>query len=61
MKKVGLDKSDVIMIFKRAVTDEQTEYYLRESIARVVGEIIEENNRMLVKEFINIIKDRRNN
>ena len=51
MKKVGLDKLDVITIFKRTFANKVMEDAFINSIAKAVGETIEENNKKLCREF----------
>jgi len=47
MKKIGLDKLDVVAVFRRTFADRVEEDPLVNSIARAVGEAIEENNKKL--------------
>ena len=47
MKKIGLDKLDVVAVFRRTLADRVEEDPLVNSIARAVGEAIEENNKKL--------------
>ena len=58
MRKVGLDKMDVMMIFKRNFPDLQNEDPLLNTIARTVGEIIEQNNEIILKELASITEKR---
>ena len=56
MRKVGLDRLDVITIFKRTFADEVTEDPLIKSIAMAVGEVIEENNKKFLEELVSTSK-----
>ena len=47
MKKIGLDKLDVVAVFRRTLADRVEKDPLVNSIARAVGEAIEENNKKL--------------
>ena len=56
MRRVGLDREEVIMIFRRTFGDRVIEEPLINSIAKAVGEVIEENNKKLLDEFVIILK-----
>jgi len=51
MRKIGLDRQDAIMIFRRTFADKVVDDPLVSSIAKAVGEIIEENNRKLLDDL----------
>jgi hypothetical protein len=51
MRKIGLDRQDAIMIFRRTFADKAADDPLISSIAKAVGEIIEENNRKLLDDL----------
>ena len=48
---IGLNKLDVITIFKRYFKDAVTEDSLINSIAMAVGEVVEENNKRLFEDL----------
>ena len=48
---VGLNKLDVVTIFKRYFKDEALTDPLINSVATAVGEVIEENNKKLLEEL----------
>ena len=52
MKKIGLDKLDVIAVFRRTFADRVIDDPLIDSIAKSVGEVIEENNKRLLEEIL---------
>jgi len=52
MKKIGWDKLDVIAVFRRTYTDRVIDDPLIDSIAKSVGEVIEENNKRLLEETL---------
>jgi len=56
MKKIGLDKLDVITVFERTFADRVMEDTLINHIARAVGEVIEENNKKLLEELTGVLK-----
>ncbi len=56
MEKIGLNKLDVITIFQRTLADRTTEDPLVNSIAMAVGEVIEENNKRLSDNILEILK-----
>ena len=47
---IGLDKLQVVTIFKRHLQDMVIEDSLVKSMAMAVGEVVEENNRRLLKD-----------
>ena len=51
MRKIGLDRQDAITIFRRTFADKVVDDPLINSIAKAVGEIIEENNRKLLDDL----------
>jgi len=51
MRKIGLARQDAITIFRRTFADKVVEDPLVSSIAKAVGEIIEENNRKLLDDL----------
>ena len=51
MRKIGLDRQDAITIFRRTFADKVVDDPLVSSIAKAVGEIIEENNRKLLDDL----------
>ena len=48
---IGLDKLEVVTIFKRHLRDTITDDSLVKSIAMSVGEVIDENNRRILKDL----------
>ena len=52
VKKIGLDKLDVIVVFRKTFGGRVLEDDLIKSIAEAVGEAIEENNRKLLEELM---------
>jgi len=56
MRKVGLDRREVIMIFRRTFGDKVIEDPLINSVAKAVGKVIEENNKKLLDELVNTLK-----
>jgi len=52
MRKIGLDRQDAITIFRRTFADKVVDDPLVSSIAKAVGEIIEENNRKLLDDLV---------
>ncbi len=53
MNKIGLSKWDVTIVFKRTFGDKVEKDPLVDSIARAVGEVIEENNRRILEDLAN--------
>ena len=51
MKRIGLGKLDVMTAFRRTFADKAAEDPLINSIAKAVGEVIEENNRRLLEDL----------
>ena len=51
MNKIGLDKCDVMTIFRRTFADKVEGDPLINSIAKAVGEVIEENNKRLLEDL----------
>ena len=51
MKKIGLDRLAVSGIFRRTFSDEVEENPLVKSIAKAVGETVEENNKQLLDDL----------
>ena len=48
---IGLSKLDVVTIFKRYFKDMAIEDSLINSVAMAVGEVVEENNKRLLKDL----------
>jgi len=48
---IGLSKLDVVTIFKRYFQDAAMEDSLINSVAMAVGEVVEENNKRLLKDL----------
>jgi hypothetical protein len=57
MRKIGLDRQDAIMIFRRTFADKALDDPLINSIAKAVGEIIEENNRRFLADLAGSSKE----
>ena len=51
MQKVGLDKFDVMAVFRRILAGRVDEDALINSISRAVGEAIEQNNQKLLADL----------
>lgn len=51
MKRIGLDKLDVMTVFRRTFAGKVEEDPLINSIAKAVGEVIEENNKRLLEDL----------
>lgn len=51
MEEIALDRLDVMTIFKRTFADRAIKGPLINSIAKAVGEVIEENN----KKFLDVV------
>jgi hypothetical protein len=51
MEMVGLNKLDVVTIFRRYLKDMVTEDSLINSVAMAVGEVVEENNKRLIEDL----------
>ena len=56
MEKIGLDKLEVISVFKKVLVDKVTEDPMVYSIALAVGLAIEENNKRLAENMFGILK-----
>jgi len=54
MEKIGLDKHEVITVFRRILVDKVIEDPLIYSIAMAVGLAIEENNNKLAENMLGI-------
>ena len=52
MRKIGLDRSDVMVVFRRTLEDGVIEDPLISAVAKAVGQIIEENNRRLLEDLV---------
>ena len=48
---IGLNQLDVVTIFKRHLQDMVIEDTLINSVAMAVGEVVEENNKRLIKDL----------
>lgn len=48
IEKIGLDKSDMTMVFRRAFGDKIIENPLMSSVAKAVGEVIDQDDKMLL-------------
>ncbi len=51
MERIGLGKLDVMTVFRRTFANKVAEDPLINSIAKAVGEVIEENNQRLLKDL----------
>jgi hypothetical protein len=51
MEMIGLNKLDVVTIFRRYLKDMVTEDSLINSVAMAVGEVVEENNKRLIEDL----------
>jgi len=60
MKRIGLHKLDVIAVFRRTFADRMTGDPLINSIAKAVGEVIEENNQRLLEDIERNLKTESN-
>jgi len=56
MKRIGLDKVDVMTVFRRTFAGKVEEVPLINSIAKAVGEVVEENNRRLLEDLLKVIQ-----
>ena len=52
MRKIGLDRLDVMAVFRRTLADGVMEDALMESVAKAVGIVIEENNKRLLEDLV---------
>lgn|GEM_PF-2872624 len=48
IEKIGLDKSDMTMVFRGAFGDKIIENPLMSSVAKAVGEVIDQDDKMLL-------------
>ena len=51
MTRIGLDRLAVVSIFRRTLADGVEDNPLVKSIARAVGETVEENNKQLLNDL----------
>ena len=51
MDIIGLNKMDVVTIFRRYLKDMVTEDSMINSVAMAVGEVVEENNKRLIEDL----------
>ena len=51
MKMIGLNKLDVVTIFRRYLKDMVIEDSMINSVAMAVGEVVEENNKRLIEDL----------
>lgn len=51
MKRIGLGKLDVMTVFRGTFAEKIAEDPLINSIAKAVGEVIEENNRRFLEDL----------
>ena len=56
MEGIGLGKLDVMTVFRRTFASKVEEDPLINSIAKAVGEVIEENNRRLLEDLLKTIQ-----
>jgi hypothetical protein len=56
MNKVGLSKWDVMTVFRRTFGDKVEKDLLIDSIAKAIGEVIEENNKRLLEDIAGHLK-----
>ncbi len=52
MRMVGLNKWDVMTVFRRTFADKVIDDPLINSIVKAVGEVIEENNKTLLEDLV---------
>ena len=57
MKEIGLNKLDVINVFRRTLTDRVEQDTLINSIVMAVAEVIEENNKRIFKDILVTLKE----
>lgn len=60
MVMIGLSKLDVVTIFRRHFPDMVIEDSLINSVAMAVGEVIEENNKILLEDLKATNSNRKN-
>ncbi|MFC1910367.1 hypothetical protein ACFLXC_03630 [Chloroflexota bacterium] len=58
MTKIGLDRMDVRVVFRRSLTGKLEELSLIDHIATAMGQVIEENNKKLWETFQEALKKR---
>ena len=58
MNSVGLDRRDVAMVFRRVLAKDLEKDPLLASVARAVGEVIEENNKKLWDQIVRALDSR---
>jgi hypothetical protein len=51
MEMIGLNKLDVVTIFRRYLKDMVIEDSMINSVAMAVGEVVEENNKRLIEDL----------
>jgi len=51
MNKIGLGKYDVMKIFRRTFADKVERDPLINSVAKAVGDVIEENNKRILEDL----------
>ena len=57
MKEIGLNRLDVINVFRRTLTDRVEQDTLINSIVMAVAEVIEENNKRIFKDILVTLKE----
>ena len=57
MREIGLNKLDVINVFRRTLTDRVEQDTLINSIVMAVAEVIEENNKRIFKDILVTLKE----
>ena len=58
MNSVGLDRRDVVTVFRRVLAKDLEKDPLLASVARAVGEVIEENNKKLWDQMVRALESR---
>jgi len=58
MSSVGLDRRDVVTVFRRVLAKDLEKDPLLASVARAVGEVIEENNKKLWDQIVRALDSR---
>ncbi len=58
MSSVGLDRRDVATVFRRVLAKDLEKDLLLASVARAVGEVIEENNKKLWDQIVRVLDSR---
>ncbi|TRZ94153.1 MAG: hypothetical protein D4R82_04005 [Dehalococcoidia bacterium] len=51
MRRAGLRKWDTMTVFRRVFADKAIDGPLLNSMVKAVGEVVEENNKMLLEEL----------